>query len=80
MKLNTRIKAADGRIGTVCYNDLDGAGGVWGEHDFVMPPGGYGDLPTPQFKLREPYSGGDTNCEYIPEWEIIQPPASEKGE
>lgn len=54
MKLNTVIKLPDGRIGTLCWNHLDGEGGVWGEHHFVMPEGGFGDeLPEPEFMLRE---------------------------
>ena len=54
MKLNTRIRLPDGRIGTICYNHLDGAGGVFGEHEFTMPDGGFGDeLPLPDFMLRE---------------------------
>ncbi len=53
MKLNTLIRLPDGRIGTICWNHLDGAGGVWGEHHFEMPEGGFGDLPAPQFMLRE---------------------------
>jgi hypothetical protein len=53
MKLNTIIEMADGRIGTVCYHNLDGVGGVWGEHIFEMPEGGFGDLPQPEFMLRE---------------------------
>ena len=54
MKLNTKIKLPDGRIGTICYNDLDGVGGVWGEHSFTMPIGGFGDeLPEPEFMLRK---------------------------
>jgi hypothetical protein len=53
MKLNTRIKLPDGRIGTICYNFLDGCGGVWGEHTFTMPYDGFGDeLPFPDFMLR----------------------------
>jgi len=53
MKLNTRIKLPDGRIGTICYNHIDGVGGVWGEHEFIMPDGGFGDeLPKPEFMLR----------------------------
>lgn len=53
MKLNTVIKLPDGRIGTTCYNHLDGWGGVWGEHWFPMPDGGFGDeLPEPQFMMR----------------------------
>ena len=54
MKLNTVIKLSDGRIGTICYNDLDGCGGVWGKHIFetsaeVSNPA----LPQPDFMLRE---------------------------
>jgi hypothetical protein len=56
MRLNTIVKLPDGRIGTICYNSLDGAGGVWGEHEFEMPLGGFGDtLPAPDFMLREPH-------------------------
>ena len=54
MKLNTIIKLSDGRIGTICWNHLDGVGGVWGRHHFEMPEGGFGDLPSPDFMLREP--------------------------
>ncbi|MFW6106681.1 MAG: hypothetical protein ACOC8H_00825 [bacterium] len=54
MKLNTVVKLADGRVGTICYHNLDGTGGVWGRHKFVMPPAGFGpELPTPDFLLRE---------------------------
>ena len=54
MKLNTKIKLPDGRIGTICYRNIDGEGGVWGEHIFVMPDGGFGDeLPEPEFMLRD---------------------------
>lgn len=53
MKLNTVIKLPDGRIGTICWNHLDGSGGVWGRHTFEMPEGGFGDLPAPDFMLRE---------------------------
>ena len=53
MKLNTIIQLPDGRIGTICWNHLDGAGGVWGRHHFEMPEMGFGDdLPAPQFMLR----------------------------
>lgn len=52
--LNTLVRLPDGRVGTICWNHLDGAGGVWGEHKFEMPDTGFGDnLPTPQFMLRE---------------------------
>ena len=54
MKLNTIIKLPDGREGTICWNHLDGFGGVWGRHHFEMPEGGFGDLPGPDFMLREP--------------------------
>jgi hypothetical protein len=54
MKLGTIIKLPDGRIGTVCYHHLDGYGGVWGEHKFEMPVGGFGDnTPPPTFMLRD---------------------------
>ena len=53
MKLNTIIKLPDGRIGTICWNNLDGSGGIWGRHTFNMPEGGFGDLPPPDFMLRE---------------------------
>lgn len=53
MRLNTVIKFSDGRVGTICYNFIDGTGGVWGEHEFEMPPSGFdGDLPVPEFMLR----------------------------
>ena len=53
MQLNTVIRLPDGRIGTICWNHLDGAGGIWGKHHFDMPEGGFGDLPAPEFMLRE---------------------------
>ena len=54
MKLNTIIRLPDGREGTICWNHLDGSGGVWGRHHFEMPEGGFGDnLPAPEFMLRE---------------------------
>lgn len=52
MKLNTKVRV-NGRVGTICYNNLDGRGGVWGEHTFEMPASGFGNLPTPDFMLRE---------------------------
>ena len=63
MTLNTLIKLPDGRIGTICYNCLDGAGGVWGEHVFEMPEGGFGDLPEPEFMLRNKELEGRVGCE-----------------
>lgn len=54
MKLNTVIRLPDASIGTICYHNLDGDGGVWGRHHFEMPPGGFADsLPKPDFMLRE---------------------------
>lgn len=55
MKLNTIIELPDGRIGTICWNHLDGAGGVFGEHHFVITDGSSfsDDLPAPEFMLRE---------------------------
>lgn len=80
MKLNTVIKLPDGRVGTICWNHLDGAGGVWGEQHFEMPKGGFGDLPPPDFMLRESgskhvlvHGGRETNLEYVGEdFEIIR--------
>ena len=54
MKLNTIIRLSDGRIGTICWYFPYGAGGVWGKHHFKMPKNGFGDLPVPEFMLREP--------------------------
>jgi len=53
MNLNTIIRLSDGRVGTICWRHLDGEGGIWGRHHFEMPDGGFGDLPAPQFMLRE---------------------------
>lgn len=53
MKLNTVIRLPDGREGTICWNHLDGSGGIWGRHTFKMPYSGFGDLPEPDFMLRE---------------------------
>lgn len=53
LALNTVIRLPDGREGTICYHSLDGQGGVWGRHTFEMPEGGFGDLPSPDFMLRE---------------------------
>lgn len=55
-KPNTIIKLPDGRIGTICYNNLDGCGGIWGEHDFNIPEGegSFNEIyPPPDFILRE---------------------------
>lgn len=52
--LNSQIRLPDGRVGTICWKHLDGVGGVWGQHTFTMPAGGFGDeLPAPEFMLRE---------------------------
>uniref|UniRef100_A0A6M3JM17 Uncharacterized protein n=1 Tax=viral metagenome TaxID=1070528 RepID=A0A6M3JM17_9ZZZZ len=54
MKLNTIIRLPDGRIGTICYQGLDGVGGVWGEHEFSIKPGEFGcQLIAPEFMLKE---------------------------
>lgn len=53
MKLNTIVQVKDGRVGTLCYHNLDGTGGVWGRHTFLMPERSFGDeLPGPDFLLR----------------------------
>ncbi len=43
------VRLPDGRIGTICYNNLEGVGGVWGEHQFEETRA----LPRPEFLLRE---------------------------
>lgn len=54
LRLNTVIRLPDGREGTICWNNLDGCGGVFGRHHFEMPAGGFGgSLPAPEFMLRE---------------------------
>ena len=60
MKLGTIIKFENGWIGTICYHNLDGNGGVWGEHDFtdimddIKSNGGFTDkLPAPDFMMRD---------------------------
>lgn len=71
MKLNTIIKLPDGRIGTICYHNIDGYGGVWGKHFFEMPYGGFGEsIPSPEFMLRnKKFEGrvGDVNSECVGE-------------
>lgn len=51
-RLNTIVRVSDGRVGTICYHNLEGVGGVWGRHKFEMPASGFGDLPKPEFLLR----------------------------
>lgn len=79
MKLNTIIKLPDGRIGTICYNYLDGSGGIWGKHELKMPKGGFGDLPAPEFMLRMPEikqfirHSNRSDLEYVgEEFEIVE--------
>lgn len=52
--LNDQI-IVDGRVGTICYNNLDGCGGVWGVHHFDTSNRNSwrDDLPAPQFMLRD---------------------------
>ena len=72
MKLNTKIKTLDGRIGTICYSHFDGEGGVWGEHTFIMPESGFGDeLPEPVFMLRKDGYKFKDGRETVVEWEIV---------
>lgn len=84
MKLNTVIKLPDGRVGTICYHNLDGDGGVWGEHVFEMPQNGFGDeLPEPDFMLREKRLqgrvGGEKSECVGEEYEVLSAPALIKG-
>ena len=54
MRPGTILKFEDGRVGTICYRNLDGEGGVWGRHDFSGIPHNVNDQwPAPQFMLRE---------------------------
>lgn len=78
MKLNTLVRVGD-RVGTICYHNLDGFGGVWGRHRFKMPESGFGDeLPCPEFMLREKAMEAsfrrvefDVEC-VGEEWEILE--------
>lgn len=50
----TKIILPDGRTGTITYHNLDGMGGIWGEHDFSHLPQNFDDRwPTPEFMLRD---------------------------
>lgn len=72
MQLNTVIRLPDGRMGTICYHNLDGYGGVWDKHHFEMPYGGFGDeLPRPDFMLREKGFGESDIEEVGEEFEIV---------
>jgi len=74
MRLGTVIRMADGRIGTVVYNGLDGVGVKWGRHepdpaDFEGTNGGLfdnekdNDWPWyPDAMLRDPYPYADLPC------------------
>ena len=58
MRAGTIIELPDGRIGTICWHNLDGYGGIWGEHDFSGIEHGFSDdWPAPEFMLREPTPG-----------------------
>lgn len=49
-KPNTIIKLKNGRIGTTCYNGLDGVGIKYGEHHFNINK----DFPEPDLIIKEP--------------------------
>ena len=56
MKAGTIIKLPDGRVGTICWNYLDGQGGIFGEHIWLkeLSNVGFDDrFPCPEFMLRE---------------------------
>ena len=66
LPLNAVVKLPDGRIGTICYNNLDGQGGIWGEYRFKRPANSFSDdLPKPEFMLRESYVGQTPGIEYV---------------
>lgn len=72
LHLNDRIRLPDGRVGTICWNNLDGCGGVWGEHHFEMPSGGFGDeLPAPEFMLREKEIEQSLRQHHAPDMECV---------
>lgn len=51
--LNTLVRLSDGEEVTICYNNLDGCGGVYGRHWFEMAPGTNGeDFPQPDVIFR----------------------------
>jgi hypothetical protein len=55
MKAGTYIKLPDGRIGTICWNNIDGQGGIWGFHPELkeLADIGFDDrFPCPEFMLR----------------------------
>lgn len=60
LPLNTIVELPDGRIGTICYNHLDGQGGVFGEQQCTME-----ELPKIEFMLRDPYDGQTPDTEYV---------------
>jgi hypothetical protein len=74
MKLGTKVKMEDGRIGTVVYNGLDGVGIKWGVHnpnteDFEGTSGGLFDDDIgpdwpwrPEAMLRESYPSASLPC------------------
>jgi len=74
MKLGTKVKMKDGRIGTVVYNGLDGVGVMWGEHnpdpaDFEGTSGGCFDDDVredwpwhPEAMLRDSYPSASLPC------------------
>ena len=52
----TIIMLPDGRIGTICWNHLDGRGGIWGRHTWLneLRDVGFDErFPCPEFMLRE---------------------------
>ncbi len=69
MRLGTKIKMDDGRVGTVVYNSIIGVGVKWGRHDpdpddFVGTTGNLlrDEVPDdwqwePDALLREPWDG-----------------------
>lgn len=73
-KLNTVLRFDDGRIGTICYNCLDGVGGIWGIHTFQDKD----NLPAPDWiaKATVPSSLEGFDVEAIggtPRWDDIDP-------
>lgn len=82
MKPGAIIELPDGRRGTLTYHNLDGRGGIWGEHDLSHLPEGFDDgWPEPEFMLRDPYPSfaewHGPDCEAVGEDYVLVGPLDE---
>lgn len=74
MKLGTIIELSDGRVGTICYHNLDGYGGVWGRRNFTgIEPGFHDGIPAPEFMLRDSLRDPTAGAECVgEEYRIVE--------